>query len=128
MEAGKVGENYYELPQYPDLNIKKQNEIYDAMEEAGTILNQDPEPGTQVEKGRTILVTVSLGQPPKEATMIDFTQNYDPVSAKAYLDGLDMGLKVDFLEEFNDEIGCQYGFVQMRGREDRNESHQNGGI
>ncbi len=98
-----VGQNYYELSAYPDIEIKLLEEVYDETAAAGTILDQDPDPGTQVEPGRMVFVTVSLGKEPKSGTMSDLT-NYSEESALSYLDRLDMDLNVHIEREFNEEI------------------------
>ena len=97
-----VGKDYYSLETYPDIQIKLLDEIYDDSA-AGTILDQDPEPGTQVEPGRMVFVTVSLGKEPKSGTMSDLT-NYTQESAQSYLDRLDMELQVRIEQEYSDDI------------------------
>ena len=97
-----VGKDYYALETYPDIQIKLLEEIYDDTA-AGTILDQDPEAGTQVEPGRMVFVTVSLGKEPKSGTMSDLT-NYTQESAQSYLDRLDMGLDVRINQEYSETI------------------------
>ena len=98
-----IGEDYYSLEAYPDLQIKLLDEVYDEEAPAGTILGQDPEAGTQVEPGRMVFVTVSLGKEPKSGTMSDLT-GYTLESAQSYLDRLNMELKVTPVQEYSDEI------------------------
>ena len=98
-----VGEDYNRLDDYPDIKIKLLEEIYDEKEPAGTILAQDPAAGTQVEPGRMVFVTVSLGKEPKEGEMSDLT-GYTQDSAVSYLNRLDMGLIITLEPEYNDEV------------------------
>ena len=98
-----IGQDYYELEEYPDIQIKLLEEVYDDVVPAGTILAQDPESGTKVEPGRMVFVTVSLGKEPKSGTMSDLT-GYTQESAESYLDRLDMDLQVRIEQEYNDEI------------------------
>jgi len=88
---------------YPDLDIRLLEEVYDENVEAGRILEQDPSAGTEVEPGRMVFVSVSLGAQPKEGTMGDLT-NYTEDTAKSYLERLDMDLQVEVIPEFHDEI------------------------
>ncbi len=104
-----IGEDYNRLDpkDYPDIKIKLLEEVYDANEPAGTILDQDPEFGTQVEPGRMVFVTVSLGKEPKEGVMSDLT-GYTQESAVEYLNRLDMGLLITLEPEYSEEVeeGC----------------------
>ncbi len=104
-----IGEDYNRLDpkDYPDIKIKLLEEVYDEDEPAGTILAQDPEPGTQVEPGRMVFVTVSLGKEPKEGIMSDLT-GYTQESAVEYLNRLDMGLLITLEPEYSEEVeeGC----------------------
>ncbi len=100
-----VGESYYDLNarDYPDIELKLLEEIYDEVTEAGTILRQDPVAGTPVEPGRTVFLTVSLGPEPKTGTMTDLSGDTKE-AAESYLNSLDMDLKVRVEEEYHDEI------------------------
>lgn len=99
-----VGEKYEELGnRFPDVQIKLLDEIYDDQTEAGTILEQDPVAGTQVEPGRMVFVTVSLGPEPKAGTMGDLT-NYTEATAISYLNRLEMELDIHVEQEFHEEI------------------------
>ena len=98
-----VGEDYNRLEEYPDIRIKLLEEVYDEYAPAGTILAQDPEPGTMVEPGRMVFVTVSLGKEPKEGVMSDLT-GYTKDSAVSYLERLDMGLLITLEMEYNEEV------------------------
>ena len=99
-----VGETYEDLGnRFPDIQIKLLDEVYDPKIEAGTIIDQDPVPGTVVEPGKMVFVTVSLGPEPKAGTMGNLT-NYTQATAISYIDRLDMALTYEIVEEYNDEI------------------------
>ena len=98
-----MGENYNDLAQYPDLNIKLLEEVFDENSMAGTILKQDPAPGTMVEPGTMVFVTVSLGAEPKVGIMSDLT-DYPQVFAEANLNQMDMGLTIRIEQEYHDVI------------------------
>ena len=99
-----VGEYYEGLAaKHTDIQIKLLDEIYDENAQAGTVIEQDPVPGTQVEPGRMVFVTVSLGPEPKAGFMGDLT-NYTQATAISYLDRLDMELKFRIEEEYSEEI------------------------
>jgi len=99
-----VGDMYDDVQaENPDLKIKLLEEAYDENAPAGTILEQDPAPGTQVEPGRIVFVTVSLGPEPKAGTMGDLV-NYTESTAISYLDRLEMGLKITIEQEYSDDV------------------------
>ena len=98
-----VGENYNNLPEYADLNIKVLDEIFDDNSEAGTILKQDPVDGTLVEPGQMVFITVSMGAEPKVGIMSDL-RDYPQVFAEANLNQMDMGIKIRIEQEYSDEI------------------------
>jgi len=100
-----VGKDYYALDaeDYPDVQIKLLEEMYDDVTPAGIILEQDPADGTQAEPGKTVFVTVSLGAEPKFGTMSDLT-DYTQEAAESYLDRLDMGLQIRVEREHSEEI------------------------
>ena len=98
-----IGEDYNRLDEYPDIKIKLLEEVYDEKAPAGTILDQDPQAGTQVEPGRMVFVTVSLGKEPKEGVMSDLT-GYTQDSAVNYLNRLDMGILITLEPEYNEEV------------------------
>lgn len=45
------------------LNVDR-TDVYDEAQPAGTVLSQDPPPGTELKEGSTVALTVSLGPPP----------------------------------------------------------------
>ena len=64
-----VGKYYDALKAYPGLEIRVQNEVYDATFEEGRIINQVPVYGTSVREGTEIFVTVSKGKEPQSIMM-----------------------------------------------------------
>ena len=98
-----VGQSYYDLPDYPDVEIKLLDEVFDEQTEAGTILSQDPAAGAEVEPGRTIFVTVSLGAEPKTGVMSDL-RDYPQAFAEAHLDKMNMDLQKVIVEEYSDDV------------------------
>ncbi|UJF14941.1 Stk1 family PASTA domain-containing Ser/Thr kinase [Jeotgalibaca sp. MA1X17-3] len=73
---------------------------YDEQEEAGVIIGQSIEDGTDiVADGEMITLTVSMG---KEAFTMADLKGYTKVSVQDYVD--QYGLDVDFIEEASDEI------------------------
>ena len=98
-----VGENYNNMPEYADFNIKVLEEVFDNNSVAGTILKQDPSAGTLVEPGQMVFITVSMGAEPKVGVMSDL-RDYPQVFAEANLNQMDMGLTIRIEQEYSDEI------------------------
>jgi serine/threonine-protein kinase len=98
-----VGENYNNMPEYADFNIKVLDEVFDNDSVAGTILKQDPAAGTLVEPGQMVFITVSMGAEPKVGVMSDL-RDYPQVFAEANLNQMDMGLTIRIEQEYSDEI------------------------
>jgi len=97
-----AGETYAELKRkYPDLNIVKDNEIFDDTVPAGAVISQDPVDGTKLEKGGTVAVVVSLGKAPKE--MGDLT-NYPVAQAREYLNSMKLDLWIKEEPEYHEEV------------------------
>ena len=103
-----VGVDLNYVPKYDDLQIVVQLEAYSSEYSAGKIINQLPEAGDMVDKGRTIYVTVSLGPKPAEKKMVDMT-NSSRADAQSYLQNLELDLKLEFREEYHDSVAA--GFV-----------------
>ena len=103
-----VGVDLNYVPKYDDLQIVVQLEAYSSEYSAGKIINQLPEAGDMVDKGRTIYVTVSLGPKPAEKKMVDMT-NTSRADAQSYLQNLELDLKLEFREEYHDSVAA--GFV-----------------
>ena len=102
-----VGERFNTLPNYPGLEIIKQEEVYDDLYDAGVIIEQDVKAGTKVDRGTVILVKVSKGRKPPVVTMHDLV-NYTETRAMAFLNSLDMNLILLPVDEASDTIaeGC----------------------
>ena len=99
-----VGIDFDYVPNYDDLEVVMQMEAYSSEYGVGKIIQQLPEPGEMVEKGRTIYVTVSLGPKPEDIKLKDLT-GMDKTSASSYLQSLSLNLKVDFApDEYHDTI------------------------
>ena len=101
--SGKV---YATLSVYPDFEIKKAEEVHDDKVPAGQIISQKPDAGTQIAKGSSIFVTVSLGEAPKVVYMPDVVGK-DYAEAWRVLNNLSMNLKIeadDDAREFHDKI------------------------
>ncbi len=98
-----LGQQYDLLEDYPDIQIIREDEVYDETVEYGAIISQDPVAGTEVMPGSKVLVVVSLGPEPKSGTMSDL-RNYTKESAEAYINRLNMGLQIKIEEEYNDEV------------------------
>ena len=82
-----LGIEYAYLPEYDDLKIVVQMETYSSDYAAGQIMNQLPEAGDMVDKGRTVYVTVSLGPKPPDVQMQNLA-GYTKVEAQSYLQNL----------------------------------------
>ena len=99
-----VGKVYATLPEYPDFEIKKNQEVHDDLVPAGQIISQEPAAGVEVAKGNDIYVTVSLGAAPKVVYMPDVV-NQDYAEAMRALNNLSMNLKIsEGTAEFHDKI------------------------
>ena len=97
------GIDFEYVPNYDDLEVVEQLKAYSDEYGVGKIINQLPEPGEMVEKGRTIYVTVSLGPRP-EAVKIKNLVGMDKTQAYSYLQSLNMGLDVSFKEAYHESI------------------------
>ena len=100
------GKEYASLPVYPDFEIKKAEEVHDDTVPAGQIISQKPEAETEIAKGSTIFVTVSLGEAPRVVYMPDVIGN-DYAEAWRVLNNLSMNLKIkadEEVQEFHDQI------------------------
>ena len=98
-----IGEDFNHLEDYPDIKVKLLEEVYDEVAPAGTILDQDPKAGTQVEPGRMVFVTVSLGKEPKEGVMSNLA-GYTQEAACEYLNRLEMGILITLEHEYSEEV------------------------
>ena len=98
-----VGIDFEQLPNYDQIKVVKQLEAYSSEYGAGKIINQLPEAGERVEKGRTVYVTVSLGPKPADQKMIDMT-NYTKAEVTTYLDSLNLSLNYTFKADYHDTV------------------------
>ena len=101
-----VGKTYDQLPAYDGLSVMKQ-ELYDDTVEAGVIISQKPEPGTEVTKPSIVVVNVSLGPMQNTVDMPNLAER-SKNWATAYLNGQKIGLDVQIKEEYNDTVADGY--------------------
>ena len=105
---GVVGEQYDGLAdKYPDLQFVIDTKKF-SEEPEGTVLEQDPAPGVQVEAGQKIAVTVSSGPEPDEPT-VPYLKGKKEAEARKILD--DMGLKLTITTETEASDDVDEGLV-----------------
>ncbi len=101
-----VGKYYDALKVYPGLEIRVEDEVYDATFEEGQIINQIPVYGSPpVNQGTVIHITVSKGPEPKTILMqnlVDLSQD----RAIDILDSQSLNLEYEIKEEYNDSIAA----------------------
>lgn len=92
---------------YPDLTVDVVNvrQAYSDVYEEGFIMEQSPEAGTEVRKGRTVTLTVSLGV--EGGNMPDFRDKLGTDAIKALAD-MNLGLKVETQDEGSDTVTKGY--------------------
>ena len=100
-----LGIDFEYVPNYDDLKVVMQLQTYNDEYGAGKIINQLPEPGDMVEKGRTVYVTVSLGPKPADVKIKDLV-GLSKTEAHSYLQSLNLGLDVSFKEDYHDTIAA----------------------
>ena len=88
------GIDFEYVPNYDDLEVVEQLKVYSDEYGVGKIINQLPEPGEMVEKGRTIYVTVSLGPRPEDVYIKDLV-GMDKTTAYSYLLSLNLDLSIE---------------------------------
>jgi hypothetical protein len=98
-----IGNNFESLQPIEGITVIKQGESYSDQYPAGTILDQLPVAGTQVEPGRTVFVTVSLGPKPPDVTMPAVAGKTE-TEAKEILDALQMDLNIAVKEIYHDTV------------------------
>ncbi len=98
-----VNMHFDNLPRYEGLNVVKQGEKYSDEYAAGCIMDQLPEAGTEVEAGRTVFVTVSLGPKPPDVQM-PAVLGRTLADAQALLRGLNLELDVQVKEAYHDTV------------------------
>ena len=99
-----LGQDFEALPDNPNYTIKLHDKVHDSQYPAGQIMDQNPKPGEQMNKGDTIYVTVSLGATPQTVLMPNLIPNWKQEDAQRALDNLTMNLNVIIKEENHDEI------------------------
>ncbi len=103
---GLIGQEYTALEEYPGIKIVLLDKVYD-QEAAGTIIAQDPLSGLQINEGRTVYVTVSLGPVPEVFTMEDL-RDLTEARAKEILHSfeLELNIKVENVSHNTVPEGC----------------------
>ena len=92
---------------YPDYKVDVRNvmEGYSDKYDAGYIIKQDPEAGSEIKRGRTIYLTVSKG---KDANVMPDFINSPGTDAWDQLKALELGLNIKTEEVGSDEITKGY--------------------
>ena len=98
-----VGKVY--VSSYEGFSVMKE-ERYDDTVEAGVVISQKPEAGTET-NDHIIVVNVSLGPAPELVTLGKLAESSKDW-AESYLDGLKLGLQVKIKEEFSETISEGY--------------------
>ncbi len=98
-----INMHYDNIPHYEGLNIVKQGQMYSDEYPAGCVMDQLPAEGTEVEAGRTVFVTISMGPKPADVTMPAVTGK-TLADAQALLSGLNMQLNVEVKEAYHDTV------------------------
>ena len=92
-----VGKNFYEVrDQKTNGNFVIVNEQQEHSDKpAGTIISQEPEPGTNADKGATIVVVISSGK--DDTVIVPDVSNWEEAQAKLYLEALGFRVQIDKL-------------------------------
>ena len=98
-----LGQEYDTLPEYTDFDVKIDKEVYDDTYPAGQIIEQTPGAGEQIEKGKTVYVTVSLGETPKVVKMPNIT-GWELSQAERALNNLGINPQIKVEKENHDEV------------------------
>ncbi len=98
-----VSKIYEELPEYADIDIKIDKKVNDDTFPVGQIMEQNPAAGTEIPKGSTIYVTVSLGKEFKTGVMPVLIE-WEQSQAEKSLKDLKMDLLVTIETEFHDTV------------------------
>ena len=98
-----VGQDYETLKDNPDYQIKLNEKVHDNEYPAGQIISQNPAEGTQIKKGESIYVTVSLGEVPQIVKMPNVT-GWELSQAERALNNLGMNLQIRVEAENHDEV------------------------
>jgi len=98
-----LGEDYEALQDNADYQVKLNEKVHDSNYPAGQIIDQKPAAGTQMKKGDTIYVTVSLGEVPKVVKMPNVVE-WELSQAERALNNLGMNLQIKVDRENHDEV------------------------
>ena len=104
-----VGQNYYELEEYPGLRIEYQDGEYGSPEEKDKIIRQYPTEDTEVISGTLVYVTIGLGEPEEPLKTMDDLTGTELEEALRFLEGYKLNLNIEEpREEHHSEIpaGC----------------------
>ena len=101
-----VGQQWELLPPFDNFQVKVESEVHDNTYPAGQIISQNPEADTEMEKGKVIYVTVSLGEQPK--TEMPSLSKMELNEAERVLNALSLNLQIKIEEEYHDTVkeGC----------------------
>ena len=98
-----IGQDYESLADSGDYQVKLNEKVHDSNYPAGQIIDQNPKSGTQMKKGDTIYVTVSLGEVPKVVKMPNVVE-WELSQAERALNNLGINLQIKVDRENHDEI------------------------
>ena len=98
-----IGQDYESLPDSGDYQVKLNEKVHDSNYPAGQIMDQNPKSGTQMKKGDTIYVTVSLGEVPKVVKMPNVVE-WELSQAERALNNLGINLQIKVDRENHDEV------------------------
>lgn len=96
------------VEEYPNFNLKVQGKKYSS-KSAGIVISQNVNPGTEVKKGDTVLLTVSLGQEDitvPDLTGLDINEAYRKLFEKGFIYG-----NIDVYQKESDDDSIGYDCV-----------------
>ncbi|MBO5317265.1 MAG: Stk1 family PASTA domain-containing Ser/Thr kinase [Oscillospiraceae bacterium] len=100
-----LGKEYAVVSQYSDFGIQLDKEVHDNEYPAGQIIDQKPAAGEEIEKGKNIYVTVSLGPAPKVVSMPDVA-GWELTEAERALNNLSMNLRLDIRPTYSETVAA----------------------
>ena len=98
-----IGEDFESLETNSNYVVKLGDRVHDSEYAAGLIIEQSPAANTEIKKGETIYVTVSLGEVPATVTMPNL-DGWELPEAERAIDNLNMNLKIKLLHENHEDI------------------------
>ena len=98
-----IGQDYETLQSSGDYQVKLNEKVHDSNYPAGQIIDQKPAFGTQMNKGDTIYVTVSLGEVPEVVKMPNVV-DWELSQAERALNNLGINLQIKVDRENHDEV------------------------